>query len=244
MHRTRKLVGLALLLCLVIGFIAYQLYNPKRHVIGYSVYGIDVSRWQFQVDWNQVRNDQIQFAFIKATQGVHSVDSFFLRNWEMTDSLKIPRGAYHYYQPEQDPIQQVQNFIKRIDILSMDLPPVIDLEEPILDKKKFRVDLQLWLDSVGSHFHRKPLLYCSRKYYQSHLEKHFSGYPLWIAQYKRYPYPKVVNTWEQSPKTITKRGWLIWQFSQTGRVKGIDGNVDLDVFAGDYEDFMNWVNSR
>ncbi|MFT5617516.1 MAG: GH25 family lysozyme M1 (1,4-beta-N-acetylmuramidase), partial [Arenicella sp.] len=89
------------LLILILGLLFFLIYEPQRHILGYSVYGIDVSRWQEEIDWGKVKNDRIVFAFMKASQGVDKVDSFFVSNWRATDSLGIAHGAYHFYEPDK-----------------------------------------------------------------------------------------------------------------------------------------------
>ncbi|MFT5914160.1 MAG: lysozyme [Bacteroidia bacterium] len=222
------------LLILILGLLFFLIYEPQRHILGYSVYGIDVSRWQEEIDWGKVKNDRIVFAFMKASQGVDKVDSFFVSNWRATDSLGIAHGAYHFYEPDKPPIPQLKNFISQVKLKPTDLPPVLDLEGVVLKRAEFQQNVQIWLDSAEVHFKKKPVIYCSIRYYEAHLKDKFSSYPIWIAQYKHFPYPKIDKS--------ENRGWKIWQFSQTGKVWGVDGNVDLDVFNGSYEEFLGWKN--
>ncbi len=228
----KGIIAIILLFILILGLLFYLIYDPKRHIFGYSVYGIDVSKWQGEIDWGKVKNDRIVFAFLKASQGVDKIDSTFARNWRVTDSLGIAHGAYHFYEPEKPPIPQLENYLSQVKLQPTDLPPVLDLEGFVLNRTEFQQNVQIWLDSAEAHFRKKPVIYCSIRYYKAHLADKFSDYPIWIAQYKRFPYPKI----DQSENL----GWKMWQFSETGKVWGIDGNVDLNVFNGSYEEFLDW----
>lgn len=220
-----KLLFLSILLGLL--YWATKIYGPSRHVWGYSVYGIDVSKWQGQIDWKEVKQDKIEFAFIKASQGVNKTDSFFQYNWSQADTHQIYKGAYHYYEPDHSPKEQARNFIRQVKLNPGDMPPVLDLEEPItIPLGDFQYNVQVWLDEVEKHYQVRPIIYASHSYYQSYLIDAFYHYPVWIAQYKKFPKP-----------TLPKEGdqWIFWQFTNKGNVKGIKGAVDLDVFWGNLD---------
>lgn len=104
------------------------LENHKGKVIG-----IDVSEFQGKVDWEEVEildeKYPVQFVFIRATAGNDRVDRQFKRNWEGAKENKIMRGAYHYYRPNENSIEQADLFIKTVKLQKGDLPPVLDIEK-------------------------------------------------------------------------------------------------------------------
>lgn len=217
-------------------YYAFRTYSPARHVFGYSVYGIDVSRWQGEIDWRAVQHDEIKFAFIKASQGVNKVDTFFKSNWKQAGELKVYKGAYHYYEPNRPAKEQAANFIRQVELEIGDMPPVLDLEEPItIPLGEFQHNVQIWLDEVEKHYQVRPIIYASPSYYRSYLMEAFYNYPVWIAQYRKYPNPQLPKEGEQ---------WLFWQFTNEGKVNGINGDVDLDVFYGSLKELKKVLKTE
>jgi lysozyme len=194
-----------------------------------KVFGIDVSTYQEVIDWQQVNtiNDQfpIDFVFIRATMGEKGVDDRFGRNWAKIHNRAILRGAYHYFRPNENSVRQARNFIRKVKLQAGDLPPVLDIEEHPRHQSmdSLKVGLKRWLDEVETHYKVKPILYSGDKFYSDFLEKEFAGYTLWIANY---------NFWVENPK----EHWTFWQFSEKGTVRGIRGNVDLNIYNGKIEE--------
>ncbi|MGO3805358.1 MAG: GH25 family lysozyme [Sphingobacterium sp.] len=192
------------------------------------IYGIDVSQYQGQINWidlNTIHDEiPLDFVFIRATMGEKAVDTRFGENWEAAQSRAKLRGAYHYFRPNENSVRQAQNFIGSVQLRSGDLPPVIDIEER--PKKQsmdsLKVGLRRWLELVESHYGIKPIVYSGDSYFTDFLQKEFSDYILWIANY---------NFWVEKPK----KHWNFWQFSERGFVRGIKGPVDLNLFKGDME---------
>ncbi|MGB0521755.1 MAG: glycoside hydrolase family 25 protein [Flammeovirgaceae bacterium] len=221
LQKSKLLFWVLLLIALYVGM---EMYSPSRYIWGYSVYGIDVSKWQGAIDWKAVQQDKIEFTFIKATQGMNKVDTLFKYNWKEAGKQQIVKGAYHYYEPDKSPKEQAKNFIRQVKLRSGDLPPVLDLEEPIaIPLAEFQANVQVWLDEVEQHYQIRPMIYASPSYYRSYLLEAFSDYPVWLARYRKYPIPRLPKEGEQ---------WLFWQYTNKGRVKGIQGDVDLNVFWG------------
>lgn len=190
-----------------------------------KVFGIDVSTYQEDIDWQKVNtiNDQfpIDFVFIRATMGEKGVDDKFNRNWSKIHNRAILRGAYHYFRPNENSVKQAKNFIRKVRLHPGDLPPVLDIEEHPKQQSmdSLKVGLKRWLDEVEEHYKVKPILYSGDKFYSDFLEKEFANYILWIANY---------NFWIENPK----EHWTFWQFSEKGSVTGIRGNVDLNIYNG------------
>ncbi|GAA4173703.1 glycoside hydrolase family 25 protein [Sphingobacterium ginsenosidimutans] len=190
-----------------------------------KVFGIDVSTYQEDIDWQKVNtiNDQfpIDFVFIRATMGEKGIDDKFSRNWSKIRNRAILRGAYHYFRPNENSVKQAKNFIRKVQLHPGDLPPVLDIEEHPKQQSmdSLKVGLKRWLDEVEAHYKVKPILYSGDKFYSDFLEKEFANYTLWIANY---------NFWIENPK----EHWAFWQFSEKGSVAGIRGNVDLNIYNG------------
>ncbi len=100
---------------------------------GYEIHGIDVSRYQKNINWDdvksmQVKNIQIGFVFIKATEGINNVDEQFRRNWLQAEEAGLAKGAYHFFIAGKSGKQQANNFIEIVKLRPGDLPPVLDVE--------------------------------------------------------------------------------------------------------------------
>jgi lysozyme len=201
--------------------------------LGYQIHGIDVSLYQQYVFWPQVKKMEVQdvkigFAFIKATEGLSDIDKQFRRNWQQAKDASITRGAYHYFLATKDGKLQALNFIKNVKLQSGDLPPVLDVEDLYgVPPETMRRRITVWLQTVDSAYHVTPIIYTSADFYQRYLGNAFNQYPLWVAHYYTNNYPKI------------KRDWWFWQHNDTGRVNGITGFVDFNVFNGDSVDFKN-----
>jgi lysozyme len=190
--------------------------------------GLDVSEFQGEIDWALVETIEasypLEFVFIRATAGNDRVDGQFEENWLGAKNRKIIRGAYHYYRPNENSLEQAQLFIKTVHLHKGDLPPVLDIEKlpkgQSLDSLK--IGLRRWLNTVEAHYKVKPIIYTGEKYYDDFLEDDFSDYLFWIANYNFY-------------REKIGEDWLFWQFTEKASVTGIKGNVDVNIFNGDVE---------
>ncbi|TDD95201.1 glycoside hydrolase family 25 protein [Flavobacterium cellulosilyticum] len=190
--------------------------------------GIDVSEFQGKIDWELVEtiegNYQIEFVVIRATAGNDKADGQFETNWLGAKKRKIIRGAYHYYRPNENSLEQAQLFIKTVHLHKGDLPPILDIEK--LPKEQSLTNLKLglkrWLKVVEAHYKVKPIIYTGEKYYDDFLKEEFSDYLFWIANYNFY-------------RETMDDHWLFWQFTEKATIPGIKGNVDANIFNGDSE---------
>jgi lysozyme len=188
------------------------------------VAGIDVSDHQGSVDWNAVKQAGKSFAFIKATDGITWTDPDFATNWSGAKAAGLLRGAYHFYETNDDPTAQAENFLNAVQLEAGDLPPVVDIEKLHSGGSVSQVvkDLQTWLDVVEKATGRMPIIYTDRSFWSSLGTSAFGLYPLWIAEYGVQS-PSLPAGWAN---------WTFWQFSESGTVTGVSGSVDLDVFNG------------
>lgn len=241
---------LSLLILAVIGVVAWWLYYRNQpHFIrypefgialpaNYPIHGIDVSKYQDRIDWDEVKamsvdDIQIGFAFIKATEGLGNVDGYFKRNWKKAKEAGITRGAYHFFLPTKSGVKQAENFINTVDLEKGDLPPVLDVEQTYgVNDEKLRKELAAFLEAAETIYGVKPIIYTNVDFYNQHLKGSFDDYPLWVAHYLRKDQPRIT------------RNWIFWQHSESGKVNGIYSRVDFNVFNGDSSDFQKLLLSQ
>ncbi len=198
---------------------------------GYAVHGIDVSKHQGTIDWKRVSRMRINgiwisFAFIKATEGITRQDQKFKTNWKQSAQNGLLRGAYHFYYPSRDADKQADNFIKMVTLTKGDLPPVADIEVSNgRSAEKIREGLKVFINRLEKHYKVKPIIYTNINFYNTYLKGSFEEYPLWIAGY--FDHDRFYNEFNTP--------WVIWQHSEKGKVDGIKGNVDFNVFKGSLE---------
>lgn len=209
------------------GYRSYSSFNiriPKGH----QIHGIDVSYYQGKIDWKQVKQMEeddvkIQFAFIKATEGLFNVDPYFQRNWREAPKAGIICGAYHYLKPKKSGSWQAKFFLQTVKFEKGDLPPVCDIEELNgVPASKMRIQLSEFLNFVEKKTGVKPIIYTGVSFYKDYLQGHFDDYPLWIAHYNQ---PKL--------KIASSVNWHFWQHSDKAKVTGINHVVDFNAFNGD-----------
>lgn len=196
------------------------LKKNKDHVVG-----IDVSHYQGTIRWDRVStvNEvyKIGFVFIRATTGNDGVDAKYFYNWSQAKKHRFIRGAYHYYRPNENSIEQANLFIKNVKLQKGDLPPVLDIEK--LPKQQsidsLKVGLRRWLEKIEAHYQVKPIIYSGENYYNNFLKDEFDDYPFWIANYNF------------TTATIND-DWLFWQFTEKAKIRGIKSKVDVNIFNG------------
>jgi lysozyme len=192
-----------------------------------SIPGIDISHFQGTIDWSQVAQAGKMFAFVKATQGLTYVDPQFHANWAGVKAAGLLRGAYHFYQPGDDPRQQAEFFLQTVELGPGDLPPALDVEISNGQSAGEIVQgVQEWLSAVQQALGVTPLLYTDRTFWNTLGAKGFGDYPLWVAEYG-VTLPVLPAGWTS---------WAFWQFSEAGTVPGVTGSTDLDLFQGSLED--------
>jgi lysozyme len=202
---------------------------------GYSIHGIDVSRYQKQIEWDEVKNMQVRdvrlgFVFIKATEGIGNVDPQFQRNWKKSKQAGMIRGAYHFFIASKDGKMQAQHFIRQVKLEPGDLPPVLDVEQRnYVSVAELKREVKKWLAAAEEYYGVKPIIYTNVDFYNQNLGSEFDSYPLWVAHYYETHQPRI------------KRGWHFWQHHDGGRVNGIRHPVDFNVFAGDSLEFRNFL---
>ncbi|MBL0012824.1 MAG: glycoside hydrolase family 25 protein [Flavobacterium sp.] len=199
----------------------YQVLSRHEDLVA----GIDVSQYQGTITWSKVKAVEgtfpIRFAFIRSTAGTNKLDQEFRQNWKNSKENGIIRGAYHYYRPNENSIEQANFFISNVTLEKGDLPPILDIES--LPKNQsidsLKVGLKRWLTIVDAKFRLKPIIYTNEKFYEDFLKDDFSEFQFWIANYNFF-----TETMQDD--------WLFWQFTEKASIAGIDGNVDVNLYNG------------
>ncbi len=187
----------------------------------YPVRGVDVSYHKGDIDWQAVAHDDVQFAYLKATEGDDFKDSKFQENWKAANAAGLWVGAYHFYSLRFSGEVQAKNFIDSVPVQKESLPPVVDLEyggnsKERPSKEDFQKELSIYLDIVRMHYQQEPILYVTKDFYRDYLYPEFKGSPLWVRDLFGEPDDELAS-------------WKIWQYKNRGHVDGIGGYVDLNV---------------
>ena len=208
------------------------LYGEPTYPEGYEVRGIDISHYQERINWEKLRNASIgdapvSFVFIKATEGEKLFDDNFNKNFANAKRNDLIRGAYHFFVPGVNPKKQADFYLNIAQLEPGDLPPVLDIEKKgDLTPQQLRRDVKIWLDLVEKEYGVKPILYTGYKFKVDYLNTpEFDVYPYWIAHY-------------YVEKLAYKGKWTFWQHTDCGKVSGIKGFVDCNIFNGTFEDLQ------
>lgn len=211
---------------------------PARIPEGYNAFCIDLSHHNGIVrDWDRLRihvKDDGSFAenasdavatypvtmiYMKATEGEQMQDRHFAGQWQEARKRAISVGAYHYFLTDKDPLKQAENYIRTVGPLrERDLAPVLDVEtmHKGCTHAELNARVRLWLETVEAHYGKKPIIYTSDNFARRVLsEDIIAEYRIWIAHY--------------GVEAPDFEGWSLWQFTERGRVEGIQGYVDISV---------------
>ena len=211
------------------------------------VLGIDVSYYQGTIDWNAVAGDGYSFAIARIN---HSdfMDPQFDANWAGIKNVGLVRGAYQYFEPGEDPVWQAEVVVEKVGMLGPgDLPVVIDVETTsgLTDKAAIVASIAEWIDIVEAGTGKTPIIYTGKYFWQDNVSSDaFADVPLWHAQYPNACQPPQTPPPECGCANIADQwtDWLLWQYTSSGSVAGIVGNVDTNVFKGNYDDLIAFVN--
>ncbi len=228
------LIFLSALLALLLFLGIVHINNPSK--AKYPVNGVDVSAYQGQVDWDTLSSQDIDFAYIKATEGSTFKDSCFEYNWKEAGETDLRIGAYHFFSFESSGEKQAANFIDSVDVIPMMLPPVIDVEyygkyqnEDDIDVVEIRAELRNMINILKEEYGVNPVLYVSEETYNTIVAQEFSDCDIWY----RSVYGKIDGDLD----------WTFWQYSNRHRLNGYEGEepfIDMNVFYGTKEEFESY----
>ncbi len=203
----------------------------------FAVHGVDVSRWQANIDWAKLRTQGANFAYIKSTDGGDHIDPMFRTNWARAQQAGIRRGAYHFFYWCRTAGEQADWFIRNVPRDPDALPPVIDVEynhqsgcKMKLSTERVLEKMQVFMDRLERHYGQRPVIYTAPDFYKDHLQGQFRDYPFWLRSVAAHP-----------SKIYPDRKWLFWQYSGSGLSQGVEGKIDLNVFNGGEEGWHDWV---
>jgi lysozyme len=196
--------------------------------------GIDVSRWQGQIDWQRVKAGGYRYAFIRATIGDGYVDPRFYANWSAARQAGLLLSAYHVITPNTDAAKQTRRFLDVLDDRAADLPLVIDVERRDgMGAPAITACVRNCARLLQEATARPPIIYTARWYWNSNVlpDSGWRTYDLWVASYTSNPI--IPRDWKT---------WRFWQYSERGRVAGVSSTfTDLNWFAGTYEDLLAYA---
>jgi lysozyme len=192
-------------------------YRPKLR--DGELYGIDVSHHQGRIDWSRVAQDDISFAYIKATEGADFVDRRFAENWRNADRVRLARGAYHFFTLCTAGEPQAQNFLRIVPGDPQALPPAVDLElagncRARPDRATVARELNAFLALVEQATGRTAVLYVGDDFEALYRVRASFDRRLWHRRFLLRP---------------DVEGWVIWQVSGFSEVDGVRGRVDLNI---------------
>ncbi|NNM72911.1 glycoside hydrolase family 25 protein [Enterovirga aerilata] len=204
------------------------------------IQGIDVSRWQGKIDWASVAASGKQFAFIKATEGGDHIDPRFIENWYGAKQAGLARGAYHFMfwcRPAED---QARWFKQNVPNDPDALPPVLDVEwnnhsktcPQKISKERALAMIRHMLHEMERYTGKRPIIYTDINFHEDILEGELLDYPHWIRSTAAEPHHRYRD-----------RKWTLWQFTTTGRVPGIKGDVDRNAFYGSEKEWRAFLQN-
>ncbi len=210
----------------------YHSFYDNKYSHKYAVRGVDVSRHNGSVNWKRLKYEGITFAYIKSTEGTSHIDMKFVENYKNAKQSEVKVGAYHFYTFGLEGSLQAKHFIHNSTVSSNDLIPAIDVEHsPINRYSKDKNYMQLVINELiklehdlYNYYGVRPLIYTNKDCYKLYIEDHFPENKIWMSDLHSEPQTKDDN-------------WIMWQFSHTGNIDGINGNVDLNYFRYSFRQF-------
>ncbi|MDI9238514.1 GH25 family lysozyme [Lysobacter sp. LF1] len=229
-HRARILLGALGTSALIIAsvWLWFRTWEPDR--ARFPLRGIDVSHHQGAIDWGAVADDDIAFVYLKASEGGDHHDRRFLQNWAAARNAGLATGAYHFFTFCRPGAEQADNFIARVPVTDDALPPAVDLEfggncGRAPTAKQMRSELDAYLARVEAAYRKPAVLYVTPEFLQAYRDA-LPTRALWRRAIVRTP--------------DASAPWTVWQYHNRGRVQGITGPVDLNVFVADENAFARF----
>ena len=223
------LLGSVFMTATVAGALLFS--TAKVNKAKYPVFGVDVSNYQGDINWQELESQNVSFAFIKATEGSGHTDESVRRNLDRAAGTGIKVSAYHFFSFDSAGDTQADNFISAVGRDEINMPPVVDIEY-YGDKRKNKPSqaeaesiLKPLLSRLEAYYGVKPIIYTTLPVYFRYVRENFSDYPLWIRSVGFEP---------------DLMDWKFWQYSDKGTLTGYNGDeehIDLNVYNGSEEDF-------
>ncbi len=208
----------------------------------YPIHGIDVSKFQGDIDWSKVADSGVKFAWIKASEGGDHADERFQANWSGAKAAGVPHGAYHFVYWCRPPMEEMAFFEQNAPVEDDALPPVLDVEATPTSKTCHRhltqesaiADMKVMLAEMERHYGKRPIIYTTVDFYEAILsDGAFMDYPIWVRSTKYAPAVK-----------YGERAWHFWQYQSDAWVPGIGTKVDRDAFYGAEEQWQAFLRQQ
>ena len=197
------------------------------------VIGADVSSYQAEINMNKLKEQNIEFIYIKATEGSTFQDGRFAENWENAARAELSSGAYHFFSYDSEGRTQAENFIRTVgtDLKGRLLPAVDveyygDKEKNPPEKEDVVRELRIYPEMLEEEYGVKPLIYTRSDIYEKYLKGEFDEYKKWMSSL----YTPL--SWSY------KDDWYIWQYLNRGKLEGYTGgemSIDLNVLNKEKE---------
>lgn len=199
--------------------------------------GIDVSHHQGRINWREVKQDGVRFAFVRVSEGI-TLDERFVENWRGAKNAGIIRGAYQFFRPRHSGSLQADLFIQHVGRRrNGDLPAVLDVEaDDNISKETVIARIREWLQRYRDVTGYDTVIIYTGHFWNELSSPKMPGTHLWIAHYTTRPNPRLPNN-NRWPT------WKFWQYSATGRIRGINGPVDMNVFNGDTRNLIYYARN-
>ncbi|MGC9469702.1 MAG: GH25 family lysozyme [Anaerolineae bacterium] len=199
--------------------------------------GVDVSRWQGEIDWEKVAAADYRFAVIRATIGDQYTDPRFYHNWHGARDAGLLVSAYHVITPNAPADTQIDHFFEVLDDRQPDLPFVVDVErDDGAAPERITACVRDVLSTVEGRHGRSPIVYTARWFWNRFVlaSDEWQNYDLWVASYTAKPV--LPRDW---------KSWRFWQYSESGKVPGVTSrSTDVNWFAGRQEDLVDYANDK
>ena len=221
------------------------------------IYGIDISRHQHEkgrkrygIDFSKLRITSlgkrhdaqgrtfpVSFIYIKSTEGTTIRNRYFMSDYMKAKKAGIHVGAYHFFSLKSSAELQAKYFVNHTLFRKGDFPPVLDVEPTDAQIRKMGGDealmrrIRIFMEYVEKRTGMRPILYVSQMFINRHMANAADikkKYNVWIARYGQYK-PDV--------------RLVYWQLCPDGRVDGITGEVDINVFNGYQNQFQEFVKT-
>jgi len=199
----------------------------------YPIAGIDVSRHNGEIDFSQVRDDDYQFVFMKASEGKTYKDDAFNLNYERAREAGLKVGAYHFFRKNRTGKEQADNFLEALRGKTMDLPLVIDLEDDwgngATISRETALKRVMEMINILTDKGYQVMIYTNFDGYQKYYKDMLGDHDLWLCSFT-------------SPDLLPTMPHRFQQFSHEGKVNGVDGKVDLNVFRGSKREWSSYLD--
>lgn len=213
---------------------AFDSFSETGYAQQYPVRGVDVSHHNEYVDWQMLRENDIFFAYMKSTEGSTHIDREYAVNYSLAKEVGMKIGTYHFYTFGENGREQAYHFISNSNIESGDLIPAIDVEHSRSNRvaktdvaySKLIDELKILEETIAEYYGVKPIIYTNKECFKLYIKDNFPDNPLWICDLFSEPSNEYSH-------------WDIWQFSHTGNLTGVFGDIDLNFYRGTFEEFKS-----